>query len=202
MRPHFDEQTFIDFSKSLAKHIKKDLREQGVSLGHSKILELIAQSSGFNDWNTLVAAEEENQEIWVFRVTSENEQGGNLQEVHILIPCAPDEDVLKAFFSIASSKEFRAEFASVQRLTVEEFHRVKSISNGEACGLRGDDASLRNARRPSLFFRREAHSPDSPKGSIFTDIDGLEKSIEIREKFRKIMDEHDALHPVNRVNTP
>jgi hypothetical protein len=46
----------LDRLKEQAKSLRNNKAEEGVSLGHSQCLELVAKSHGFKDWNCISAA--------------------------------------------------------------------------------------------------------------------------------------------------
>ena len=45
----------IDFLKTQAKRLRADLLKDGVSVAHSRSLEMLAHQYGYRDWNTLHA---------------------------------------------------------------------------------------------------------------------------------------------------
>lgn len=46
----------LDALKTQAKRLRSELSATGITIGHSKSLELLAKQHGFKDWNTLHAA--------------------------------------------------------------------------------------------------------------------------------------------------
>lgn len=50
--------------KAQAKRLRKALAESGTEISHSKALELVAQSVGARDWNTVAAKPRPNAPVW------------------------------------------------------------------------------------------------------------------------------------------
>jgi hypothetical protein len=50
--------------KAQAKRLRKALADSGTTIGHSRALELVAQSVGARDWNTVTAQSRSNSPTW------------------------------------------------------------------------------------------------------------------------------------------
>ena len=103
--------------KTQAKRLRKALAESGTEISHSKALELVAQSVGARDWNTVAAKSRANAPVWQVGQTVSGRYLGHAftGRVHAVAARSPGWHRLTIDFDTPVDVVASAHFTSLRR---------------------------------------------------------------------------------------